>query len=146
MIPTIALELHVKGINETITNYQNQIHDIEYLTGMRQFDLSYECNKMKTQDWKSLDLIDVTRNLSSFLSRFAHLNLQAQTGAYLVHQMQRSAEFLKAELERRKDDGSKVKDQDDILSTLEDNGSWYLGIQARCRYLIERTQAQVQTV
>lgn len=93
-----------------------------------------------------MDLIDVTRSLSSFLSRFAHLKLQAQTGAYLIHQMQLSAKVLKAELERRKVKESKVKDQDDILSTLEDNGSWYLGIQARCRYLTERTQAQVQTV
>ncbi len=146
IIPTIALELQVKGFNETTKSCQNQIHDIEYLTGMRQFDLSYECNKTKTQDWKSLDLIDVTRNLSSFLSRFAHLKLQAQTGAYLVHQMQLSAKFLKAELERRKDEESKVNNQDDILSTLEDNASWYLGIETRCRYLTERTQAQVQTV
>lgn len=146
IIPTIALELQVKSFNETIKNCQNQIHDIEYLTGMRQFNHPYECNEIKTHDWTSLDLIDITRNLSGFLSRFAHLKLQAQTGAYLIHQMQLSVNFLRTELERRKDEETKISNQDDVLSRLEDNGSWYLGIQARCRYLSERTQAQVQTV
>ena len=145
-IPTIALELQAKRFNETIQTCHNQIHDIENLTGMRQFNHPYECNQSQMQDWKSLDLIDVTRNLSSFLSRFAHLNLQAETGAYLVHQMQLSAEFLRAELERMKEEKSKIDDQNDVLSKLEDNGSWYVGIQARCRYLTQRTQAQTQTV
>ena len=140
------MELQVQRFNETIKTCHNQIHDIENLTGMRQFNHTHESNKTQTQDWKSLDLIDITRNLSGFLSRFAHLNLQAETGAYLVHQMQLSAESLKAELERMKEERSKIDDQHDILARLEDNERWYVGIRARCRYLIERTQAQTQTV
>ena len=145
-IPTIALELQVKRFNDTIKTCHRQIHDIENLTGMRQFNHAHEGDDAQMQDWKSLDLIDVTRNLSGFLSRFAHLNLQAETGAYLVHQMQLSAEFLKAELERMREEKSKIDNQLDIISKLEDNMSWYVGIQARCRYLTERTQAQTQTV
>lgn len=145
-IPTIALELQVQSLNETIRTCQNQIHDIENLTGMRQFNWAHEGNENQMQDWKSLDLIDVTRNLSGLLSRFAHLSLQAETGAYLVHQMQLSTEFLKAELERMREEKSKIDNQHDIISKLEDIKSWYLGIQACCRYLTQRTQAQTQTV
>ena len=146
IIPTIALELQLKRFNDTIKTCQNQIHDIENLTGMRQFNHSHEGDDAQMHDWKCLDLIDVTRSLSGFLSRFAHLNLQAETGAYLVHQMQLSTEFFKAELERMKEEKSKIDNQHEITSKLEDNKSWYVGIQARCRYLTERTQAQTQTV
>ena len=145
-IPTIALELQVKRFNETIKTCHEQIHKIENLTGMRQFNHAYEGDGSQMQDWKSLDLIDVTRSLSSFLSRFAHLNLQAETGAYLVHQMQLSAESFKAQLERMREEKRKIDNQLEILSKLEDNRSWYVGIQARCRYLTQRTQAQTQTV
>ena len=146
IIPTIALELQVEGFNETIKSCQVQIHDIENKTGMRQYNYAYECNGLETQDWRSLDLIDITRNLSGFLSRFAFLKLQAETAAYLVHQMQLSAEILKTELERSQEAKSKIDSQHDIQSKLEDLGNWYRGIQARCCYLTERTQAQVQTV
>ena len=146
IIPTIALELQVKRFNDTIKTCHNDIHDIENLTGMRQFNHPYEGNQTQMQDWKSLDLIDVTRNLSGFLSRFAHLQLQAETGAYLVHQMQLSAEFLIAELEKMKEEKSKIDSQHDILSKLEDIESWFVGIQGLCHYLTHRTQAQTSTV
>ena len=146
IIPTIALELQVEGFNETIESCQVRIRDIENMTGMRQFNHAYESKGLGTQDWRSLDLIDITRNLSGFLSRFAFLKLQAETAAYLVHQMQLSAEFLKTELEKSKEAKSKIDSQHDIQSKLEDLASWYHGIQARSCYLTERTQAQVQTV
>lgn len=145
-IPTIALELHVKKFSEIIKTCQNQIHHIENLTGMRQYHHAYERSETQMQDWKSLDLIDITRNLSGFLTRFAHMNAQAETGTYLVHQLQLSTDFLRTNLERMKEEKSKIDDQHDVLSKLEDIDSWYAGIQSRCRYLTQRTQAQTQTV
>ncbi|KAL8815130.1 MAG: hypothetical protein Q9191_008490, partial [Dirinaria sp. TL-2023a] len=142
IVPAVALELQVKGLNDTIKICQNQIHKIEYLTGMRQFNHPHELDERTTQDWKSLNLIDVTRDLSGFLSRFAHLKLQAETGAHLVHQLYSSAELLIAKLQSRKERQTRIDNQHAILSQLEDTKSWYLGIQARCRYLAERTQAQ----
>lgn len=146
IIPTVALELQAKCFNDTIRTCQNQIHEIEYLTGMRQFNHAHESIGRTTQDWESLDLIDITRNLSGFLSRFAHLTLQAETGAYLVHQLQLSTNLLTTKLQTHKAQQGKIDDQHAIQSQLADTESWYLGIQARCRYLTERTRAQVQTV
>ena len=146
IIPTVALELQAKAFNDTIKTCHNQIHEIEYLTGMRQFNHPHEFNERTTHDWKSLDLIGVTRDLSGFLSRFAHLKMQAEIGAYLIHQLRLSAERLIAKLQSRKEQQTRIDDQHAILSQLADTESWYLGIQARCRYLAERTQAQVQTV
>lgn len=60
--------------------------------------------------------------------------------------MQLSTEFLKAELERMREEKSKIDNQHDVISKLEDIKSWYLGIQACCHYLTRRTQAQTQTV
>ena len=146
-IPTIALELQVKRFNETIKTCHNDIHNIENLTGMRQINHPHEGKESQMQEWKSLkDLINVTRNLSSFLSRFGHLKMQAETGAYLVHQMQLSAEFLTAEIEKIKGEKSKIDSQHDILSKLEDIRCWFVGIQALCGYLTERTEAQTQAV
>jgi hypothetical protein len=72
---------------------------------------------------EDLGLIDVTRNLSSFLSRFAFLKLQAKIEAYLVRQMQLFVEFLKSELKRVKEAKSKIDNQRDILSKLEQSAS-----------------------
>ena len=146
IIPTIALELQVTRFNETIKTCHDEIHDIEKETGMRQNNHPHEVKESQMEDRKSLDLIDVTRNLSGFLSRFAHLKMQAETGAYLVHQMQLSVEFLIAELEKMKEEKSKIDSQHDILSKLEEIESWFVGIQALCRYLTRRTKAQTQTV
>ena len=145
-IPTIALELQVKRFNDVIKTCENDIYKIEIKTGMRQFNHPHEVKESQMEDRKSLDLIDVTRNLSSFLSRFAHLKMQAETGAYLVHQLQLSVEFLIAELEKMKEEKSKIDSQHHILSKLEDIGSWFVGIQALCCYLTQRTEAKTQTV
>ena len=146
IIPTAALELQAKRFNENIKSCHDQIFEIETLTGMRQFNHAHELNAARTLDWKTLNLIDITRNLSGLLSRLAHLKLQAETGGYLIQQIQLCAEFLRVELERKKVEKSKVDSQLACLSKLNHNRSWYIGLDARCRYLTERTQAQIQTV
>lgn len=139
IISATALKLQIERFNEIIKSCQTQLYDIETLIEMRQFNHTFECNHTRTKNWRILNLIDVTRNLSSFLSRFAFLKLQAKIEVDLVRQMQLFVEFLKSELKRMKEAKSKIDNQRDILFKLEQSVSWYLDIQTRCRYFIERT-------
>ncbi len=145
VVPAVAMELQAQGLSMTVKNCQDRIHSIEVATGMRQFNYPHERKGMSTQDWKSLDLISITRDLSSFLSRLAFLKMQAETGAYLAQQMARTTE-LYAERVGKGQIGFDTGNQCDIISKLEHLQSWYLGLAARCRYLSERTAAQSQTV
>lgn len=144
-VPAVAMELQAQSFSLTIKNCHESIHSIETATGMRQFNYPHERKSTSTQDWRSLDLIAITRELSSFLSRFAFLKMQAETGAYLIQQMAGTTKIL---IERMDKDRIlfDTDDQYDIISKLEHIQSWYLGIAARCRYLSERTNAQSQTV
>ncbi|KAI0413477.1 hypothetical protein F5X98DRAFT_366552 [Xylaria grammica] len=144
VIPAVAMELQAQWFNDTVRNLQDHIHSIETTTGMRQFNFPHEVKGPSPQDWKTLDLISITRDLSSFLSRFAFLNLQAETGAYLVDRMIKTTELF---IDRREKNHSKASsDQYSVISKLEEVQSWYLGLKARCRYLSERASAQNQTV
>jgi hypothetical protein len=145
VVPAVAMELQAQGLSMTIKNCHDRIHSIEIATGMRQFNYPHERKGTSTQDWKSLDLISITRDLSGFLSRFAFLKMQAETGAYLVQQMVRTTDSLINRVGKGKI-GFDTSDQYDTISKLEHLQSWYLGIAARCRYLSERTIAQSQTV
>jgi hypothetical protein len=144
-VPAMAMELQAQGFSLTIKNCQDRIHSIETATGMRQFNYPHEGKGTSAQDWRSLDLISITRDLSSFLSRFAFLKMQAETGAYLVQQMARTTELL-IEMMDKDHMPFDTDNQYKIISKLEHIQSWYLGIAARCRYLSERTNAQSQTV
>ncbi|KAI0170422.1 hypothetical protein BJ166DRAFT_194826 [Pestalotiopsis sp. NC0098] len=64
LVPTIAMELQALWFSNTIKDCRSQIYAIETATGMRQ-------GFSNSQDWKNLDLISITRDLSSFLSRSA---------------------------------------------------------------------------
>lgn len=146
IIPTLALELQARRQNETIENCSSQIYDIESRTGMRQFNHDFEHSISQPDDWKSSDFLDITRNLSGFLSRFAFLESQAESGVYLADLMQRYGNGMKIERQKtgdnKKDDASLI----DTLSMLEEIKSLYSGTKLRCRYLSGRTQAQVHTV
>ncbi|KAI0380583.1 hypothetical protein F5Y04DRAFT_289290 [Hypomontagnella monticulosa] len=144
-IPAIAMELQARGFTATIKNCQNRVHSIEIATGMRQFNFSFEKRGTSPEDWKTLDLISITRDLSSFLSRFAFLKLQAETGVYLIERMTRTTEVL---IERIRGEEHRVDTNGlyNTISKFDEIRSWYLGMAARCRYLIERTTAQSQTV
>jgi hypothetical protein len=61
---------------------------------MRQFKNLETHSENGSQTWKNLDLIPITRDLSSMLSRFAFLKLQAETGSYLTQQMKLTIESL----------------------------------------------------
>lgn len=145
-IPVAALKVQLQKYNQTMNSCQSQIRRIENMTGMRQFNHAFERDQVEMRDWKSLDLIDIARNLSGLLSRCAFLKSQTETEIDLVRQMQQLTKFFKAELERRNEDERKIDDLYTVLSQLHDNRSWYLGIKARCGYLTERTKAQIQTV
>jgi hypothetical protein len=145
VIPAVAMEVQAQRFNIVIKDCHDYIHSIEATTRMRQFNYPHEKRGMSPQDWRSLDLISITRDLSSFLSRFAFLQLQAETGTYLLEQMARTTELLIENLGKNQT-GSFIHDQYEIISKLEDIQSWYLGISARCRYLMERITAQSQTV
>ncbi|RWA09417.1 hypothetical protein EKO27_g5688 [Xylaria grammica] len=149
VIPAVALELQAQWFNDTVRNLQDHIHSIETITGMRQFNFPHEVKGPSPQDWKTLDLISITRDLSSFLSRFAFLKLQAETGAYLVDRMIQTTELFVDKIEknhREKEPINMSSDQNSVISKLEEVQSWYLGLKARCRYLSERASAQNQTV
>lgn len=145
VVPTVAMELQAHWFNATIKNCHDRVYAIETATGMRQFNYSYERGNESPQDWKNLDLIAITRDLSSFLSRFAFLKLQAETGAYLVQQMTQTTKSLIEKLGEYQP-ASHTDDQYDIILKLQHVRNWYLGIAARCQYLTERTAAQSQTV
>ena len=144
-IPTVALELQARWFTETIKSCQDHIHKIETTTGMRQLEKSQDGTPDETQSWKNLDLISTTRDLSSLLSRFSFLKLQAETGAYLTKQMELSAASLLAELCSAQNHDL-IDSQTDTISKIIDLQDWYLGIMNRCKYLSERTAAQTQTV
>lgn len=135
VIPTVALELQAQSLTRTIKTCQDRIYAIETATGMRQFNLSREGMTETLQDWKALNLVPIVRDLSSFLSRFAFIKMQAETGAYLVKQMTQTSEALTGNAA-----------QESTTLKLKHIESWYLGIAARCRYLSGRTAAQTQTV
>ncbi|KAI1158682.1 hypothetical protein F5B18DRAFT_640021 [Nemania serpens] len=149
VIPAVAMELQAQWFTDTVRNLQDQVHSIETLTGMRQFNFPHEVKGSGSQDWKTLDLISIARDLSSLLSRFAFLKMQAETGTYLVDRMRQITELFMAQLENnhaKEGQDGMASDQASIMSNLEEAQSWYLGLAARCRYLSERASAQNQTV
>ncbi|KAI2621789.1 hypothetical protein GGR54DRAFT_599839 [Hypoxylon sp. NC1633] len=146
VIPTVAMELQAQSFSTTIKNCHDRVYSIEVATGMRQFNFPHEKKGVSPQDWKTLDLISITRDLSSFLSRFAFLKLQAETGANLVEQMARTTELLIEKTHKKDARGFITDDQYNIISKLDEIRNLYLGMAARCRYLTERTAAQSQTV
>lgn len=145
VVPTIALELQARWFSSTIKKMQDRIHDIETTTGMRRDSYQTENAEPEVHSWKKLDLIAITRDLSSLLSRFAFLKLQAQTGAYLIQQMGAASASLS---ESCRDGHSRFKlaSLSENIQRAEDIRGWFLGIEARCNYLSERTAAQTQTV
>ena len=145
VIPKIALELQANWFSGTIKKLQNQIHDIEVTTGMRRDHNRTEVAETETKAQKSLYLISITRDLSSFLSRLAFLKLQAETGAYLVQQMGAASKSL---LESCSDISSQfnINSLSQNIQKVEETRSSFLRIGARCNYLSKRTAAQTQTV
>lgn len=145
LLPTIVIELQAKWFSGTINDVHRRIFDIETVTGIRRFLNSFDNDSARLEGWKKLDLIDITRDLNSILSRLAFLKLQSETSAYLVDRMYISVVALKEKLEEDKQ-SHRSSAQDYTLSKLEFIESWITGIKARCSYLTDRTQAQVQTV
>lgn len=145
LVPAVALELQARTLTSIVKDCHDRIHAIETTTGMRQFNFAYEKRGLSPKDWKQLDFVSITRDLSSFLSRFAFIKMQAETGAYLVQQMAQTAKSFGENFERDNSRSSSDK-RSSITSKLKHIESWYLGIAARCRYLSERTTAQTQTV
>lgn len=147
MVPALAMEIQAQSFSTTLNQCQDGIRNIEKTTGMRQFNHPHERNTTSTQHWKELDLIAITRDLSGFLSRFAFLKMQAETGAYLVEQMIRTMDTLIERGGRSRVESDTCENHNMLVAPkLEHIQSWYLGIAARCRYLSERTSAQSQTV
>lgn len=143
-IPTTVLELQARWFTRTINNLRYRIRGIEDTTGMRK-PISQQDSQQPTQDWKDIDLVPITSELSSLLSRFSFLKMQAETGLYLIQRMQCHTESLV-----NKPDGKpgylNSKDQHKLFSELGDTRGWYLGLVAQCNYLIQRTSAQTETV
>ncbi|KAF5126292.1 hypothetical protein E5D57_000189 [Metarhizium anisopliae] len=129
------MELQAHSLSMTIKNCRRHIHTIETTTGMRQFNYPHEKKGDSASDWKSLDLISISRELSSFLARFAFIKMQAETGRHLVQQMIRSTNLLIVD-----------NDQRELVYKLQHIDNWFLGVAANCGYLSERATAQSQTV
>jgi hypothetical protein len=144
-VPAIAMELQAKWFTGTINKCHAKIYDIESTTGMRRLLDSASDNPGIIQDWKKLDLIDIARELNSILSRLAFFKLQVDTSTYLVEKLEQSFKCIKEALEKH-GESFQNEAEDRILLKLEHIQSWFFGINARCVYLSERAQAQVQTV
>ncbi|KAI0855084.1 hypothetical protein F4860DRAFT_507727 [Xylaria cubensis] len=84
-IPAAAMELQAQQFNNINNGVQEQIGSIEITTRMGQFHYPFETRNTSSRDWKRLDSILTTRDLSSLLSRLAFLELQAETRASLVY-------------------------------------------------------------
>lgn len=144
-VPTVALELQAIWIHENIMKLTDQIYAIEATTGMRQFKQQPIENEPRGETWKSIDLISITRDLSSLLSRLAFFKLQAESGLSRIQQTKSGTEVLIAMLKKKRE-CSRIKDQYRVVSKLEDLRNWYFGIKVRGSYLSERATAQTQTV
>ncbi|KAI1740910.1 hypothetical protein F4680DRAFT_465106 [Xylaria scruposa] len=140
LVPILAMELQAHWFTGTLKKCHDSVHAIEERTGMRQFNYSHEKRNSSPQNWKTLDLISITRDLSSLLSRIAFLEMQAETSAYLLQQISQTTESIVEKLDL---DGCSI---DDPYPKLEDVRNRYLGLASRCRYLAKRTNAQAQTV
>lgn len=145
-IPTAALKVQLRMYTQTFKSCQSQIRRIENMTGMRQFNHAFEYDQAEARDWKTLDLIDIARNLSGLLSRHAFLRSQVETEIHLIGEMRQSTEDCENESEKRNANASKIDSSCCVRTQLRDTQSWYLGIQARCGYLTKRIKAQVQIV
>ncbi|PQE31549.1 Mg2+ transporter -like Zinc transport protein [Rutstroemia sp. NJR-2017a WRK4] len=94
--------------------------------------------KQTTEDWKSLDLVPITGELSSLLSRLSFLKMQAETTLYLIQRIQRYIEARPWYMN--------TDDQYELVSKIEDAQGGYHGLSAQYDYLIQRTSAQTETV
>jgi hypothetical protein len=144
-VPAVALELQARWFNETVSSCHSRVYDIETTTGMRRFESSQNNQRPEIQDWKAIDLIDITRDLNSLLTRVAFLRLQCETGVSFTQQMQVSIDSLKSVLQISQAQYA-IETQDDTISKLEHLHSWYSGMIARLRYLTERIEGQIHTV
>jgi hypothetical protein len=138
-IPLIAMQLQARWFTDTINELHSNIYDVETSTGMRRFDNSNK-NSPEKQDWRQLNLIDFTRSLNSILTRLAFLRLQAETSCYLIEQMQISTKAIETTNSTVAREESYLYHKANYIQGL------FRGIKARCNYLTERVQAQVQTV
>ncbi|KAI0096585.1 hypothetical protein GGR51DRAFT_543135 [Nemania sp. FL0031] len=143
LIPILAMELQAHWFSRTLMKCQDNIHSIEASTGMRQFNYSHEKREPTPPDWKTLDLIAITRDLSSFLSRIAFLEMQAETSAYLMQQIAETTALI---TKTSALDESSIDSLYKVSPRLENVRNLYLGLASRCRYLTKRTNAQAQTV
>ncbi|KAJ3567048.1 hypothetical protein NPX13_g6906 [Xylaria arbuscula] len=141
LIPILAMEVQVHSFNRGLMVCHDGIYSIESRTGMRRFDYSLE--NSSPQDWKTLDLISITRDLSSFLSIAAFLEMQAETSAYLMQQIAQTTESI---TEVSASDERYIDHLYEVSPRLENARNLYLGLASRCRYLTKRINAQAQTV
>lgn len=142
-IPTSALELQAQWFTRTINSLRHRVRFIEDTTGMRK-PISPQDLRQPAQDWKELDMVPMTGELSSLLSRFSFLKMQAETALYLIQRMYQHTEALVGTPVGRP--GCAIHDQQGLFIKLENARGCYLGLVAQCDYLMRRTSAQTETV
>jgi hypothetical protein len=135
-IPTLVLELQARWFTATINSLRQRIRTIEDTTGMRK-PICAQDLQQPAQNWKELDMVPITGELSSLLSRFSFLKMQAETALYLIQRIYQHAVG---------GPGCTISDQNGLLVKLENTRGWYLGLVAQCDYLMRRTSAQTETV
>ncbi|ETS85343.1 hypothetical protein PFICI_03368 [Pestalotiopsis fici W106-1] len=113
----MAMELQAQWFSKTIKRCHDGVRAIESATGMRQFNHPHEKPDGAIEDWKDLDLISITRELSSFVSRFAFIKLQAETGEYLLEQMGRTTLSLKHEAHEAHEDQKRATAQSQTVTS-----------------------------
>ncbi|CAI7582028.1 unnamed protein product [Penicillium bialowiezense] len=141
-IPTAVLELQAQWFTGTIDRMRHRIRSIEDTTGMRK-PINPQDLQQPAQDWKELDMVPITGELSSLLSRLSFLKMQAEATSYLIQRMHQYTEAL---IDKSVGElNYMIRDQHEIFVKLENARGWYHGIMAQCDYLIRRTTAQTET-
>lgn len=140
-IATAVLDLQAQWFNGTINSLKQRVGDIEDTTGMRK-PINHEDLQQPAQDWKDLDMVPITGELSSLLSRISFLKMQAETALYLIQRMHHHAGILTDKTVGRL--GYPDHEDYELFNRLESTRGWFIGLIAQCDYLARRTSAQLQ--
>lgn len=141
-IPAAVLDLQAHWFNGTINSLKQRVGEIEDTTGMRK-PINHDDLQHPAPDWKDLDMVPITGELSSLLSRISFLKMQTETALYLIQRMHHQTRARTDKTVRR---FRYQNHEHELFTRLESTRGWFIGLMAQCDYLARRTSAQSETV
>lgn len=148
LLPVMIKELMARNWNRYVDQCHQEVFDVELATKMRKglVNVPYITITDDTvPDLKSIDLVEITRSLNSVSTKLAFSSMQCRSSLQVlsfiagIHKDFQSKAILPTN-----DDLDSI--QSSLAAKIEHLQSWLEGIEARCTYLTQRAQAQVQTV